>query len=135
MTISRNKKITKVNQAKELPIMSFDTAIQWERWLARNHDISDGIWLRIQRKDSGRQSVTYVEALDVALCYGWIDGQKKSNDGGSWFQKFIRRSPQSCWSKKNTEHVERLTKSGKMKTDWTRRSRSSEKGRTLEDRL
>jgi uncharacterized protein YdeI (YjbR/CyaY-like superfamily) len=95
--------------------MPFETSKQWEKWLAKNHNIIDGIWLQFQKKASGRQSVTYAEALDVALCYGWIDGQKKSNDNCSWLQKFIRRRPKSAWSKKNTEHVKRLTKAGKMK--------------------
>jgi uncharacterized protein YdeI (YjbR/CyaY-like superfamily) len=106
---------SKAGQNKELPIMSFKTSKQWERWLAKNHNVIGGIWLQFQKKDSGRLSVTYAEALDVALCYGWIDGQKKSNDDCSWLQKFTRRRPKSSWSKKNTEHVKRLTETGKMK--------------------
>jgi uncharacterized protein YdeI (YjbR/CyaY-like superfamily) len=100
---------------KESAIKSFETAARWESWLAKYHAISDGIWLRISKKDPVRQSLTYAEALDVALCYGWIDGQKRSHDDRSWLQKFTPRSSKSGWSKKNTEHVERLTKAGKMR--------------------
>lgn len=100
---------------KESPIKSFETAAQWEKWLAKNHAISDGVWLRIPKKDSGLPSLTYAEALDAALCYGWIDGQKRSNDHHSWLQRFTPRSLKSGWSKRNTEHVERLTKAGRMR--------------------
>ncbi|MHB1926708.1 MAG: YdeI/OmpD-associated family protein [Leptospirillum sp.] len=115
MATPKDETKTKADQDKERQIMSFESAKDWERWLARNHELSSGIWLQIQKKDSGRQSLSYAEALDVALCYGWIDGQKKPNDDRSWHQKFTRRVPKSGWSKKNTEHVERLTKAGKMK--------------------
>ena len=104
------------SKKKLLPIRSFETASQWAKWLAKNHDFSGGIWLQFQKKHSGQKSVTYAEALDEALCYGWIDGQKKANDDCSWLQKFTRRSPKSGWSKKNKGHVMRLTKEGKMKT-------------------
>jgi uncharacterized protein YdeI (YjbR/CyaY-like superfamily) len=115
MATLKDKTKTKADQDKELQIMSFESAKNWERWLARNQELSSGVWLRIQKKDSGRQSLSYAEALDVALCYGWIDGQKKPNDDQSWLQKFTPRGPKSGWSKKNTEHVERLTTAGKMK--------------------
>jgi len=72
------------------------------------------MWLRIFKKDSGEKTVTYAEALDQALCYGWIDGQKKTHDGLSWIQKFTPRRPKSSWSKLNTEHAERLIKAGSM---------------------
>lgn len=101
-------------RSKELSILSLDSATQWEKWLAKNHDLSSGVWLQIQKK-TGRRHLTYAEALDVALCYGWIDGQKKSYDSESWLQKFTRRGPRSTWSKKNTEHVERLIREGRMK--------------------
>lgn len=83
-------------------------------WLAVNHGKCDGIWLRLFKKDSGRATVTYAEALDQALCFGWIDGQVKSLDELSWIQKFTPRRARSGWSKRNTEHVERLTKAGLM---------------------
>ena len=111
---SSNKSINKSAQT-ELRIMSFETAKQWENWLAKNYDIKDGVWLRIQKKDSKEKSVAYNEALDAALCYGWIDGQKKPYDEDSWLQRFIHRSPRSGWSKKNIGNVKRLIRAGRMK--------------------
>jgi uncharacterized protein YdeI (YjbR/CyaY-like superfamily) len=94
--------------------MSFASWRDFRAWLAKNHDQSDGIMLRIYKKDSGVASVTYAETLDQALCFGWIDGQKKPFDNESWLQKFTPRRAKSGWSKKNTEHAERLIKSGEM---------------------
>jgi len=99
----------------EIPILSFASDKEWESWLIKNHANSNGLWLRIFKKDSGNKTLTYAEALDVALCYGWIDGQKMSNDAQSWLQKFTPRKAKSIWSKVNTEHIERLTRDGKMK--------------------
>lgn len=97
------------------PTLSFASASEWEQWLGANHAGSDGIWLRIYNKESGEKTVTYAEALDVALCYGWIDGQKKKLDGDSWIQKFTPRRARSIWSKRNIEHIERLTSENRMK--------------------
>ena len=83
-------------------------------WLDKNHTQTEGIWLRIFKKDSGRATVTYAEALDQALCYGWIDGLKKSCDELSWIQKFTPRRSRSQWSHLNTQHVARLTQTGLM---------------------
>jgi len=99
----------------EIPILGFTSDKEWELWLIKNHANSNGLWLKIFKKDSGSKTVTYAEALDVALCYGWIDGQKKSNDAQSYLQKFTPRRAKSIWSMVNTEHIERLTKAGKMK--------------------
>jgi uncharacterized protein YdeI (YjbR/CyaY-like superfamily) len=96
--------------------LSFKTQKDFRKWLAKNHDEIDGIWLKIYKKDSRIQTVTYAEALDEALCYGWIDGLKKSLDKDSWIQKFTPRRRRSPWSKINTEHVERLIKEKKMTT-------------------
>jgi uncharacterized protein YdeI (YjbR/CyaY-like superfamily) len=96
-------------------ILSFRSASEFRKWLGVNHRQSDGIWLRIFKKDSGEPSVTYAEALDEALCFGWIDGQKQRGDDASWLQRFTRRRPKSGWSKRNTQHAERLTKAGRMK--------------------
>jgi uncharacterized protein YdeI (YjbR/CyaY-like superfamily) len=96
-------------------ILILPSAKEWEKWLKRNHADSDGIWLCIQKKESTKSSPTYAEALDVALCYGWIDGQKNRHDESSWIQKFTPRRPRSNWSKRNTEHAERLIRTGKMK--------------------
>lgn len=82
--------------------------------MEKNHAGSDGVGLRIFKKDSGEKSITYAEALDEALCFGWIDGQKKAFDELSWVQKFTPRRAKSGWSKRNTEHVERLIKAGQM---------------------
>jgi len=96
-------------------IVSFRSPKEWERWLARNHKLPEGIWLRFFKKDSKVASVTYVEALDEALAYGWIDGQLKPYHAKSWLRKFTPRRPKSPWSKRNIEHVQRLTKAGRMK--------------------
>ncbi len=101
-------------RTKEFEIVAFATAKAWRQWLAKNHAASDGIWLRLFKKTSGAASVTYDEALDEALCYGWIDGQLKSGDEKSWLRKFTPRGAKSTWSKKNRGHVARLTKSGRM---------------------
>jgi uncharacterized protein YdeI (YjbR/CyaY-like superfamily) len=94
--------------------LSFASAAALRTWLAENHGQSDGILLRIYKKDSGIASVSYAQALDQALCYGWIDGQKRPGDKQCWLQTFTPRRPNSGWSKKNTEHAERLVKSGEM---------------------
>jgi uncharacterized protein YdeI (YjbR/CyaY-like superfamily) len=94
--------------------MSYASSRDFRVWLAKNHSQSEGIWLRIYKKDSGVATVTYVEALDQALCFGWIDGQKKPLDNQSWLQKFTPRRPKSGWSKNNTQHAERLIRAGEM---------------------
>ena len=99
----------------EIPILAFASAKAWQQWLAKHHSTSDGIWLRLFKKTSATPSVSYAEALDAALCYGWIDGQLKSHDAQSWLRKFTPRRAKSIWSKKNLEHVARLSKAGKMK--------------------
>lgn len=98
----------------ERSVLAFRTAREWETWLERHHDTSDGIWLRIYKKGSGEPTVTYAEALDAALCYGWIDGQKRAFDDASFLQRFTPRRARSVWSKVNTEHVARLTAAGRM---------------------
>ena len=98
----------------ELPTMLFDDQRAWEAWLDAHH-ASPGVWLRIAKKASGLASVTYDEALEVALCHGWIDGQKKSYDDASWLQKFTPRGPRSIWSKVNVGKAEKLIASGRMK--------------------
>ena len=98
----------------EMPTKSFPSAVLWRRWLDANYATSGGIWLRIYKKDSGKKAVTYAEALDEALCYGWIDGQKNKGDENSWLQKFTPRRPRSIWSRKNCEHATRLIKAKRM---------------------
>ncbi|MBN8657422.1 MAG: YdeI/OmpD-associated family protein [Anaerolineae bacterium] len=100
----------------ELPILPFESKKKFAEWLAKNHDKSAGLWLKIAKKAAGISTVTYAEALDVALCYGWIDGQKGSFDEQYFLQKFTPRRPKSIWSKINVEKVEGLIASGEMKT-------------------
>jgi len=99
----------------ELPVIPFSNKKKWSDWLAKQHEKSKGIWLQLAKKASGIPSLTYGEAVDVALCYGWIDGQKKGYDEKYWIQKFTPRGPKSIWSKINTEKVERLIANGEMK--------------------
>lgn len=94
--------------------LTFKSSVQFRSWLESNHAVSDGIWLRIFKKDSDKQTVTYAEALDQALCFGWIDGQKQAHDENSWLQKFTPRRARSGWSRVNTSHAERLIKAGQM---------------------
>jgi len=94
---------------------SFRSSSEFRKWLAANHRQSDGIWVRIFKKDSREPSVTYAEALDEALCFGWIDAQKQRFDDSSWLQRFTPRRPKSGWSKINTRHAERLLQEGRMK--------------------
>lgn len=96
-------------------ILRFRSPSEFRKWLATNHHQSEGIWLRIFKKDSGEPSFSYAKALDEALCFGWIDGHKKCRDESSWLQRFTRRRPQSGWSKINTQHAERLIQAGQMK--------------------
>jgi uncharacterized protein YdeI (YjbR/CyaY-like superfamily) len=94
--------------------LQFESSADFRRWLEKNHAGLDGLWLRFFKKASKVKSVTYAEALDQALCHGWIDGHVKSFDEQSWIQKFTPRRPKSGWSKINTQHVERLAKAGVM---------------------
>jgi uncharacterized protein YdeI (YjbR/CyaY-like superfamily) len=100
----------------ELPVRLFEDAGAWEAWLAKQHAKSAGLWLRIAKAASNVTSVSYAEALDVALCYGWIDGQKKPFDDATWLQKFTPRGKRSIWSKINREKVQRLVESGRMQS-------------------
>lgn len=94
--------------------LTFKSPREFRSWLEKNHADSSGLWLRIFKKDSDRESITYAQALDQALCYGWIDGQKQPHDELCWLQKFTPRRAKSGWSKRNTQHVERLVKAGQM---------------------
>lgn len=100
--------------SSDLPVLAFASQSKWADWLAKNHDKSDGLWMKVAKKDSGIPSVTIVEALDMALCYGWIDGQRGSFDEKYYLQKYTPRRPKSTWSKINVEKVKRLISSGQM---------------------
>lgn len=97
-----------------LTILYFQCQKDWSLWLKKNHDRSAGVWLRIAKKSSSHPSVTYAEALETALCYGWIDGQKQRGDDQTWLQKFTPRGKKSIWSKINREKALVLIKSGRM---------------------
>jgi uncharacterized protein YdeI (YjbR/CyaY-like superfamily) len=98
-----------------LPITPFKSAQAWETWLGAHHTSSAGVWLKIAKKDAGIATVTYQEALDVALCHGWIDGQKDAFDDTFWLQKFTPRGARSKWSKVNRAKALALIKSNRMK--------------------
>ena len=100
---------------QDIPIVSFAAPDAWREWLDANHAASGAVWLRIAKKDAPTSSVSYAEALDVALCYGWIDGKKIKGDEHSWLQSFGPRRPNGLWSKINRDKVEALIASGAMR--------------------
>lgn len=100
--------------AGELPMAAFEHPRAWAEWLAANHASSRGVWMKLAKKGSGVASITYPEALDVALAWGWIDGQKRSHDETAWLQKFTPRGARSIWSKVNREKALALIASGDM---------------------
>ena len=93
---------------------SFESPADFRAWLQTNHAKCDGLWLRIYKKTSAKISITYAQALDESLCFGWIDGQKQPHDETSWLQKFTPRRARSSWSKLNTQHAQRLIQSKQM---------------------
>jgi uncharacterized protein YdeI (YjbR/CyaY-like superfamily) len=99
---------------KDLPVSLFESREAWQDWLHKHHTQTQGLWLKLAKKASGRASVSYAEAVDEALCYGWIDAQKASYDSDYWLQKFTPRRPKSIWSKVNIAKVELLLKANKM---------------------
>jgi uncharacterized protein YdeI (YjbR/CyaY-like superfamily) len=103
-----------VKNSENLQIMSFETQQDWEAWLKEHHADTKGIWLKIGKKEARTSSVSYAEALDNAICYGWIDGQKASFDDKYWLQKFTPRSARSIWSKVNCEKATALIAEGRM---------------------
>jgi uncharacterized protein YdeI (YjbR/CyaY-like superfamily) len=104
------------NASRKLPIIAFANARAWSTWLTTHHATSRaGVWMKIAKKGSEFASVTYAEALEVALIWGWIDGQKGKFDGSWWLQRFTPRGPKSIWSKINREKAVALIASGRMK--------------------
>jgi uncharacterized protein YdeI (YjbR/CyaY-like superfamily) len=97
-------------------IAEFESSSQWDKWLAKNHSKSKGIWIRFFKKASDISSVSTSDALDVALCFGWITGQAKPYDEKSWLGRFVPRRPKSIWSKINTKRAEMLIRQGRMKS-------------------
>jgi uncharacterized protein YdeI (YjbR/CyaY-like superfamily) len=99
----------------ELPIIPFASRDAWGAWLEENHATSDGLWLKFAKKSSGIETVSFAEALDVALCYGWIDSQAGAFDERYWLQRFTPRRPRSKWSKRNRARATKLIEEGRMK--------------------
>jgi len=95
--------------------LQFACQKDWEAWLDTNHNLSPGVWLRLAKKASGAPSVSHSEALEAALCHGWIDAQKKGESETTWLERFMPRAPKSIWSKINREKAAALVKAGRMK--------------------
>ncbi len=95
-------------------ILPFKDSAAWRRWLDKNHAKVDGVWLKVYKKASGVKSVTAAEALQEALCFGWIDSLGKGGDELYYLQKFTPRRAKSMWSKRNIEYIARLTEAGLM---------------------
>lgn len=98
----------------DLPVLAFGSPQSWRDWLAANHQTSSGLWVKIAKKSADTPTVSYTEAIDGALCYGWIDGQKGKLDDDYWLQRFTPRKSRSRWSKINREKAERLIAEGLM---------------------
>jgi uncharacterized protein YdeI (YjbR/CyaY-like superfamily) len=98
----------------ELPVLKFKSQAQWEKWLGENHGQPDGVWLKFAKKNSGETTLSFADAIDSAVCYGWIDSQRNGLDEKFYLQKFSPRRAKSVWSKINRERVERLTAEGRM---------------------
>jgi uncharacterized protein YdeI (YjbR/CyaY-like superfamily) len=99
----------------ELPILLFSTPADLEAWLEENHGESDGFWLKIAKKGSGETSIGYAEGLELALCFGWIDSQKRGLDESFFLQRFTPRRPRGRWSRINREKVEALIAAEEMR--------------------
>jgi len=108
---SRNKSGATANAGAPLLLEDQEA---WLSWLLKNHATSSGVWLRIAKKSASVRSVSYLQAVNAALCFGWIDGQKKGDDESYWLQRFTPRSERSIWSKINREKATRLIELGQM---------------------
>jgi uncharacterized protein YdeI (YjbR/CyaY-like superfamily) len=106
--------VAKKKETAPTEMVSFADAEEWSAWLASHHQSSRGVWLKIAKKASKTTSITYAEALEVALAWGWIDGQKGKLDDAWWLQRFTPRGARSMWSKINREKVIALIAAGKM---------------------
>lgn len=99
---------------KDIPVMRFADTQAWHDWLDNHYDLQSGVWIQMARKGTGIASISRAQALDIALCYGWIDGQAKSLDTTYFLQKFTPRRAKSMWSKVNVAFVEKLIEEGRM---------------------
>jgi uncharacterized protein YdeI (YjbR/CyaY-like superfamily) len=104
-----------MSPSDHLPVLPFPSRSEWEDWLAAHHATSRGLWVQIARQDAGVASVSYAEALDAAICYGWIDGQKGAVDDRFWRQRFGPRGPRSRWSQRNRARAEDLEREGRLR--------------------
>ena len=95
--------------------LTFASAAEWEAWLEANHDSADGVWLKIAKKGSGKTTVTIAEALDLCLCFGWIDSNRNALDDDYFLQRYTRRRQRSKWSRINKEKVAELSSAGRMR--------------------
>jgi uncharacterized protein YdeI (YjbR/CyaY-like superfamily) len=111
----RKSKLDHRQGGDDLPTLLFASPGEWERWLDANHDRSRGLWLKIGKGETAAATVSYAQALEVALLFGWIDGKKGKLDAAFWLQKFTPRGPKSRWSKVNRAAAMRLTKEGRMR--------------------
>ncbi len=115
-TIGQCSAEVKTNTPDDCPQKLFKSKQDWAAWLETNHSKSTGLWLRLAKKGSQAQSVSYNEALEIALCYGWIDGQKRPESEQTWLQRFLPRANKSIWSKINREKALALITRGEMKS-------------------
>ncbi|MEO6712573.1 MAG: YdeI/OmpD-associated family protein [Mycobacteriales bacterium] len=114
-TPARSPAAATVSAAKpDYPVLFFASQPEWESWLAAEHAAADGVWIKMARKSTGIDSIDWPAALEVALCYGWIDGTRKRLDDVYFLQKFTPRRARSPWSQINIGHVERLIREGRM---------------------
>jgi uncharacterized protein YdeI (YjbR/CyaY-like superfamily) len=99
----------------DAPQLTLASAAEWEAWLEENHDSADGVWLRIAKKGSGKTTVTIPEALDLCLCFGWIDSNRRALDDDYFLQRYTPRRARSKWSRINKDKVAELTVAGRMR--------------------
>ena len=102
------------NDPSQQLVLAFETAKEWDTWLAKHHATSTGVYIRVGKKGSGIRSITCPEALEVALCYGWIDAIRKSHDANTFLQRYCPRGPRSIWSEINKKKVQQLIKARLM---------------------
>lgn len=97
------------------PCLTFPDQSEWENWLTQNGGTSAGVWLRLAKKGAAQPTLSYAQAVESALCHGWIDGQKKKESDEHWLQRFTPRTAKSIWAKLNTERAEALIAAGRMR--------------------
>lgn len=102
------------NDPSQQLVLAFETAKEWDTWLAKHHATSTGVYIRVGKKGSGIRSITCPEALEVALCYGWIDAIRRSHDANTFLQRYCPRGPRSIWSEINKKKVQQLIKARLM---------------------